>query len=99
MEEESRLRAWATVNRNNRKQRMIYPAEFIESKGHITRLVFAVHCSKGRPRGGEQDGNSSRRWRRTRARSSTGAGSGKRTLRSEEHTSELQSLRHHVCRL
>src|SRR5947199_1594037 len=38
-------------------------------------------------------------WGRGSARSSPRCGRGSRRARSEEHTSELQSLRHLVCRL
>src|SRR5262245_63848052 len=40
-----------------------------------------------------------RYWSGRSARSATARSGASRTIRSEEHTSELQSLRHLVCRL
>src|SRR5262245_64491615 len=55
---------------------------------YTTLFRSPLRCAKSRASG-----------TRTYARSSRAAVSGARAARSEEHTSELQSLRHLVCRL
>src|SRR5262245_65196150 len=58
--------------------------------------------SKGNPSEGQGVGTSGRTSSRAAGRSwatMTSTSSGRAALRSEEHTSELQSLRHLVCRL